>query len=235
MAKKYSEASFLSTKATKHTVKGEEFSFYPVSVGMAFRLKTLAEPLGLALAAVFKTDSKSDVGRKEIVSPTENGAAMQTTIDPISMQLAQFRAAQTNGAVVDFVKALAGEDTQKMLAELVMDSLRDFDKIPPEEFLKVTPLDAIAELLTGVVAANKGVFGPLALKFSTAFNDVKNKVVENLASKAQAAVAAVSAKVGESNLPTDEEIKKMGLTPEGVRLVTDLPMEPSPTPATSVT
>lgn len=194
MARKYNEASFLSTNAVESIVKGKKENFYPVSVGMAFRLKTLAEPLGLALASVFKTDTKNDVGRKEIISPTDSGPAMQTTIDPVSLPLAQFRAAQTSGAVADFMRAIAGEDTQRMLADLIMDSMRDYEKISVDDFLKITPLDAIPEQVAGVVKANQGVFGPLAQRLSTAFGDVKNKVVEHLTNKAKASVAEVLAK-----------------------------------------
>lgn len=208
MAKNWKSAAFLTSNHIEHEVKGVKEKFYPVSVKMAFKIKTLAEPLANAVMAFFRSDSSQDTGTRETISPVEGTAlvAHQKVTEPISLQLAQFRAAQFASAVKDLFQAGCSEDTQKVLGELVMDSMKEYfgdQKPTAEEFLAETPLDVLPDLIVGMVKANKGVFGPLALKVEKWIGEMKNGLAKTIAEKVKTRIDGAVAS-GESGSPARE-------------------------------
>jgi hypothetical protein len=151
-------------------VMGVEQHFYPVSVGLMFKLRTIGKPLARSLAFLFgKNDN--DVGSKSIFLSREEGLSpdQEITSEPISEGLAKLRLEQKESAIEGIIASLTDETHLEVVGKIIMDSMRDVfpkeeksDRPPAKEFIDTLPLPALTCCLIGVAKANKGVFGPLA-------------------------------------------------------------------------
>lgn len=184
---------------TEQQVGEAVMKFYPVSVGMMFRLKRVVKPLARAIA-VLTNSSDKDTGSifRELGDPIEvegkpfyfkdsngNDRVLRDTesiVEPIDTKLAEVRTAQRAQAVEDLISALSDEETLKTVANIVMDSLRipANERPPATEFINQIEGPILTQMIFGVVAANKGVFGPLAGKMESLFNRAQATVEAKL-------------------------------------------------------
>lgn len=178
------KCSFLSPSGITHKIAGKDYTFYPISVQMAFRLRTMGSKMMAAFGALF-VDTSADVGsHNRIVSDSQGSAVNEITVDPIDPRLAEIRAEHKQKAFQSLFDAIVNDDNKEILAEVVMDSLKDVfgegARPSPDEFLADVPLPVFTEMLIGVFKANKGVLGPLG----EAATDLLNKLVEDGTQKA---------------------------------------------------
>jgi hypothetical protein len=158
---------FLSPKCVQHTIGEGEFeqtlNFYPVSIKVAFRLKTLAKPLAKAIGVLF--NKNMDDTRQESRSYTDEKTGEQgqhLITEAIDIDLAKYRDERKDGAIQQAIEALTDPLNQAVVAELIMDSLRDDCPRRPESadinaFMDSITLDVLIGMLTGVAKANFGV------------------------------------------------------------------------------
>lgn len=158
--------AFLKSPPTEVTVNGELLKFYPLSLNAVHKLKSIGKPVAKALSMVF-VDTKADVGKniKEVTNPVDRITMTETTIDPISPDLAKLREAQRSQGIEEIMSALTDPATMRDVVHVIMDSLRDDFPTRSEtevaDFISKTDVPTVVELLQGVVKANAGVFSPL--------------------------------------------------------------------------
>lgn len=163
-AKWKESAGFLSQEPIEHTVNGNKVKFYPVSVGYAFKLKTLAKPIAAGLTVLFANE-KNDTGTIE--RTVDDGR--EIIMEALRPEMADARIRQRQAAVEGIVDALMDESNRNTLGSLIIDSIYrgiwgSRDACPPaQEFMgdEGIPLPDLTDLLIGVALANKGIFGPL--------------------------------------------------------------------------
>lgn len=166
--------SFIVPDFITHKVGGEDHHFYPISIGLVFKIKTLAEPLAEALSVIF-SDTDTDSGSKS--RRIKDGTADITEMEghPISVELAKLRVEQRSGAYRKLIESVA--DNRDLFAEIIMDSMRDVwprtEKIPAVEFHNNVPAPAVAQMVMGVIKANKGILGPLAPTLERLMDEAK--------------------------------------------------------------
>lgn len=165
--------SFLSPKCIKHTIGEGEMSqainFYPVSVRVAFRLKSMAKPLAQAISALFtrNRDDCRQMSRKFKDPGGEEGE--ETTVEAIDLALARYRDERRDKAIEQMIEAFADPQNQMIVAELLMDSMRDICPRNPtaedlQQFIASLTVDTLFGMLTGVAKANFGVLEGNVLK-----------------------------------------------------------------------
>lgn len=181
---------------TEYEINGTAQKFYPINVVLVFRLRTAATKLVRAISAIL-ADTKKDFKTYEAVTskPKGDGTIERILqIDPLSVEMAKYRDEQRAAAWSGAVDALTDEDTQLILAEIVMSSLRDVfkdAKVTPKQFIAETPAPVFAQTVIGAIKANKDVFGPLADKASSLFKQLEGAVTSKLAEPAAAEIEAV--------------------------------------------
>lgn len=170
--------TFLDKPRTKKSdVQGQEMTFYPVTVGALFHLRTPAKAIGKALAAIFTNTSRDTASV---------GDATTTRVEAVSPELAQMRLVSQQKAIDEVVDAFSDDKNIGNLGYLIMDSLQEVfprgnpDNPPPEEFIKTLPGPAVFDMLVGVAKANEGLFGPLVPKLRGAFSKVEQAVRSKL-------------------------------------------------------
>jgi hypothetical protein len=197
--------TFLEPKSTPHEVGGKKLNFYPMSIGLAFKLKSIGKPLGAALSVLF-TNDKNDAGTKIRLVANEHGTQDSEQIgEPISPELAALRLKQKSDAISNLIDAITADSTQELLGTVIMDSLRDqFKDSRPstEEFVTNVHMPQLVEMLIGVAKANKGVFGPLTGEFETALDKARKAVGDKLGATSPAVSNSPSAQV--SNVASPE-------------------------------
>ena len=201
MANWQDKLSCFSPNYIEHTVVGQKLHFYPVSVGMAFKLRTIGRPLAKSLTVLFSSND-NDHGTKDIqVQNDQGGQDRQIIIEPITDGLARIRHDQKIEAVDSLIEALTSDENAKVMADIFMDSLRE--EFPPEkpnerppglEFMAKMPIAVLGGMSIGVMQANKDVFGPLTEKVAQAASAAVEKVV----GERTAAVEQATAKVAEA-------------------------------------
>ena len=173
MSKWTDKASFISPRFEEHAIDGVTLRFYPVSVGLAFKLRDLAKPVAAAMAVLF-ADEKRDQGTVNRTIPSEfknadGSVAMgsEFIMEPSAPSVIEKRTDRRSKAVADAIDALTCDSSRLLLGEIIMDSLRDEfprgskDNPPVAEFMSQLSCTALPQLLLGVVKANKEVLGPL--------------------------------------------------------------------------
>ena len=162
-------------------VAGEQVNFYACSVGAAFQVQSIVRPIAAALAILFASrdkdveveqhkfhDFRGTEGSAENASLGASGDHVITRA--ISPQLAEIRQRDTERAISDLIEAFTMEKNQRVLARLLMDSMRDLyptvrQKKPtdPEldQFIAGVDTTALAQMLKGLAKANKELFSPL--------------------------------------------------------------------------
>lgn len=202
MSKNWKDSlNFGEPTASSHKVGGRDTDFFPVSVGMMFKLRRLAGPIAKALA-ILTAGSSKDTGHiyRQVGEPItdENGKPIlvgqgdnvstirdtETIAEAITPDLAAFRSRERQGAVEDLLVALTEEKSLATMADIIMDSLRmpKADRPPASEFFGPEGIttDLLPDLIAGVAKANKGVFGPLAEKLSPLFTQAQQVLEEKL-------------------------------------------------------
>lgn len=176
---------FIAKDCIEHPVCGSPQNFYPVSVGTMFRLRGVAQALGAAFAVLFADQSRDTGSRREEVLDEGSVVATNLNVEAISPSLAEYRTNSRRGAIQSVIEAIMSESGMSVVAELVMDSMRD--KFPPnasksKEAIKeftdsVTPA-ATYDMLVGLAKANKGMFGPLGEKMASLLGRVEEALAK---------------------------------------------------------
>jgi len=163
-----------------HRVGEQDIKFYPVSLGMMFKLKAIATPIARSITTLF---SKKDEDTTRRIVSLKSGDS-ETHIGAVSTELATFRDTQQVEAIGKLVETLTDAETLKVLGEIVMDSMRELfppgskkDWPPAAEFCNTVPLPAFGQMLVGVCQANKDVLGPLGETVKTAVGSRLAEVV----------------------------------------------------------
>lgn len=171
------------TQAEKHTIGTHEVLFYPISVSMLFQLKPIAKPLLAALSDLFTAHEKL-VGLTQRDMRDKDGSGLVETIETaMSPEMAEYAADRQRRAVEELVEKLLDEKNKLVLANLIIDSARDFfegetiDIATRQEFINGLDLPVAVEFVIGIAKANKKVFNP----FMTALPKNVQKRVRDLA------------------------------------------------------
>lgn len=156
-----------TSKGTVRAVEGQDISFYPVSGHVALMLRAVARPVAKLISHL--TDNSRDGDRRVkhsmFESATDKGA--NTDMEPVTLDVIQFRANQRSGAIDEFLESLFSEEVLQVLGCLIIDSMRPRDDIAPPDaaeggkFARGLDLPIMRQYLAGVVAANGAAFGPL--------------------------------------------------------------------------
>lgn len=165
---------------TPHKVLGKDQNFYPVSVDLAFTLRRIAKQAAKALGHVF-SNKRNDTRTTDQTLTQKDGTVNRTTVcESLSVEMAEYRDNQQAMSWADTVDTIADPESMKIIAVLIIDSLRDVfpeGKRPNAEvFLKKTPLTAITAMVVGVCKANKDVFGPLAERVGLHLSNLENVI-----------------------------------------------------------
>ncbi len=174
-----------ASDGVEHSVMGSKFTFYPISSGKIFKLKKLAGPIGKLLDTLQK-NTNSTSSKISRMGETETEGAVETietnAIDP---KLEEQMALRRQFAIAELIEALTDDKNIGAVGDLILDSIKDTyprgDAGNPtgSEFIETLPLPALADIVIGVVEANKEVFGPLGGKIKDAINEkMKNLTPE---------------------------------------------------------
>lgn len=177
--------SCFSPNYVAHDVSGEELRFYPISVGLAFKLRTIGKPLARSLAVLFGNKDQDHGTKDTEVTNTDGSKDRQVSIEPITEGLAKIRFEQRVEAIDGIITALTDEQNAAVVGEIIMDSLADVFKKserkewpPVMEFINTMPLPVLGGMLMGVIKANQEVFGPLAGKVTEAAESAVARIAE---------------------------------------------------------
>lgn len=184
MANWQDKLSCFSPNFVEHEVGGQKLHFYPVSVGMAFKLRTIGRPLARSLTVLFG-NNENDHGTRDIqVENSSGGHDREIIIEPITEGLAKIRHEQKVMAVDSLIEALTSDENSQVLSNIIMDSLREQfppdqpnERPPASEFIGVMPVPVLGGMLMGIMHANKDVFGPLTEKVVLAASAAVDKVM----------------------------------------------------------
>jgi hypothetical protein len=158
-------AGFLSPKFVEHEVAGAKIKFWPISVGKAVRLKTVAAPLVDALVILFGgylDQANTQISRRY---PTEDGEGSETRVEAMSIETLTLRNGQRSGAIAKAIEALTQPESLAVIGEVLKDSMREVfedDKTPPLEIAAALSPAELRQALAGLARANAEVFGPFA-------------------------------------------------------------------------
>lgn len=196
MAKNWKEALCYSTPSYyEHKVNNQLQRFYPVSVGLLFKLRRTASNVIKAISDMFVSVA-SDSKR---IDSTTTGRDVERTIvvEPITLEMAKYRDQQKSEAWSKIIESITDEETMSLLAEIIMDSMREVfaEGAPnPAEFLKETKLPTLVQMVVGVAKGNQDVFGPLASKVGSVLSNLEKAASSKLTeyTEAKAAVAAAA-------------------------------------------
>jgi len=197
------EKSFLKPKCIEHEVNEELLKFYPVSLGVIFQLKEVLKPLAFGLASIF-TDKGSDRG---YTSTSDKDGFEQTIVNPIGVDLARLRAEEKQKAILDFLEAFSDIKSRNAMGRLVMDSLREefgrrLEHKDVTDFIESVDADSLVQLLTGVVRANKGVFGP----FGDMIGKMFSKNIERMKNQTEMEMEMETETAEKKNSPVDHSL-----------------------------
>lgn len=195
------ELCYTAPKGHEHVVNGKAQKFYPVSVGLVFKLKTTARKTTKAMAAIFANNSK-DVRVTDNTMSGANGGIERTVVtEQVDLGIAKYRDEQRQTALSDAIDALTENETLELVAEIIMDSMADVFKKDengkvieptPATFVAKTKLTTMAQMVVGVAKGNQDVFGPLASKVSSFLGDLEKVVTAKIAALTEEKVAKSS-------------------------------------------
>lgn len=168
-----------SSKAITQKVNGEDRSFYPISLRVAFNLQSVAKPLARALTTLL-SPTKQDTGLVTEDYVDQGATVQKTTRTSISLELAELRSRQRADAVQGLVEELLNAKNIAILGELFLDALtpprdrKSGEREPAEcdAFMAQVDLGALIDLFQGVARANASVFGALGEKLARQANEV---------------------------------------------------------------
>lgn len=192
--------AFVNVHGVPHKVNGIDVDFYPLSSVMLFKLESAAKPLAEGLSALFQ-NVKNDHSFEDRRFGKDGGDGQEFVSHAVDEKIARLRYEQREAAIEKISRALFAPESQQLLVNIIMDSMRDV--FPPEqkkawppaqEFLAATPGEALVEMLIGVGKANKGLLGPLALNLDST---MLKGLGQSLASRVGAFEAAEDAKTAQ--------------------------------------
>jgi len=168
--------TFRDKRSIKHAVSGQEFRFYPNRMALLTEARDLSAPIAKAINTLF-ADQSRDSG-SAVKRQFEGDFSLEDIkTEPISIEMAEHRMAERNGAIETILNTLADSRSIILLGRLFMDSLRDdFDYARDrkasevEEFLfgedgedgneyEGLDMPVLVELFQGWMKANASVFG----------------------------------------------------------------------------
>lgn len=175
--------TFLDPTYIEHEVLGETRRFYPARLKTAFKLKSVGRPLARAFSTLF-SDTSADNGKIYKDMRGEDGTmGSETVIEPMSIEMARMRHEQRAQAIEDMIHQFTDDKNARLVAEIILDSLRDeytwkqseanenrvlIDEASISQIVDELDLSAFMDLLKGVALANKEVFGPMGEKMAQA-------------------------------------------------------------------
>ncbi len=167
--------TFRDRVVVEHEVCGETFRFSPNRIGMFRELRDLSAPVTEALTVLFADKSRDSGTSVKTVSDGEDFLQEDCATQPLTIEMAKFRADEQTDAISKLVNTIADERNQILIGRLIMDSLRgDFPYArnrsakDVEEFLFGSDGDddwsgidmaVMVELTIGWIKANAKVFG----------------------------------------------------------------------------
>lgn len=167
-------ASYLDPKSIEFEINGEIKKFYPTSLKAALRLRAVAKAFMTAILAFIQ--QMNDWNGAQIVESQEEtpeGGKFKKTesITPgRHHEVVKLRAEQQERAVQTSIDSLVDAASTGVVAELIVDSMRDDfpeerkdDKKFRAACKKIEEVDIkiLSQLLQGVALANKDLFDPL--------------------------------------------------------------------------
>ena len=165
----------------EHNVGDKSHNFYQTSAWMALRLKSLGASVAKLLGLIFSNDKDNTI----VYRQAENFS--ETINEAINPALADTRFKQKENAAESVIEALMSDKNAFVVADLIMDSMRDdFSRVTkerpsPGEFLQETPLPALVDMLMGVAKANKDALGPLkSLLSDLNWQEIKTGVADRM-------------------------------------------------------
>lgn len=172
--------SFIAPKYIEHeieTANGKSiFRFYPASVGKLFFMRSLSKSLISNLHYLFTTNPYSDFDRTTRQFQDGN----ESTMRPLT-EVMEKRAVMNREAIERIIDCLLHEDNLKVIAEIIIDSLRDVTpKMTAEEFVQEVDVTVLPDFLMGVAKANKKLFGPFGEALTKAMNLFRQRLNEKL-------------------------------------------------------
>jgi len=182
-----------ASKATTIEIEGQAIDFYPVSGDAALMLKAVARPIARILAFITSPDGQKDQHFKQVVQKDaktgEEYAVVET--QPISLDLAQYRARQRAEAIDQFINDLMSEEVRTAIGCVIIDSMRpreDDAELAPARgaaFARKLDLSVLKQYLSAVAKANGALFGPLAGQAASLKEAAAKILAEKVASLGQ--------------------------------------------------
>jgi len=193
-----------ASNGVSRTVMGTDYQFFPVSAGKLFKLKKLAGPIGKLLDSLQK-NTNSTSSKISRMNETETEGAVETietnAIDP---KLEEQMALRRQFAITELIEALTDDRNIAAVGDLLIDSIKetfprgDAGNPSGAEFIQSLPLPALADMVIGVVEANKEVFGPLGGKIK---DEIEQRMKTSLTPDPEPEPEPKDAEEGESNHP----------------------------------
>lgn len=157
--------SLMRRKTITREIDGQSFTFHPVTIQLFFDLKTVLEPMWIAIQnLVVKKDSDVTNTIEHLKRP--DGSIEQTThIGQITPEMAKFRADRADSAARACVEALLSGESRLGVGRVFADLLRsDFGPNPSDddviEFMNDLDLPMTFELLGGFLEVNASMLAP---------------------------------------------------------------------------
>jgi hypothetical protein len=178
VAKSWEDVLCYSTPSyEEHEVNGKMQKFYPISVGLIFEFRRTGARVVKAVSDLF-VNIGHDHRTNDKLTRAGGGEERTITLEPVSLEIAEFRDKQRAEAWVTAFQAVTDKETINLLFQVVMDSMADAfpkdaqgkftaDAPTPEELAAKTKLPTLVQMVVGTAKANKDVFGPLAQTVSS--------------------------------------------------------------------
>jgi len=206
-------------KSVSRRVGDKDLTFYPVSPGMLFNLRRVAEPVAKVVAGFMGGDEAKDAGYENRVikmHDDEGRPEEQTHVKtvPPTLDVVQYRDQQRSQRITEAIEALTSDQAQGVFGQIILDSLRPRDdrNQPTEaegrEFFCSISSDLLPGYCHGLLDANKEVLGPFVEKVA--------EMRKTLDGRMEDAVARASTRTSPSTLSDDGDEKTTATEPASV-------------------
>lgn len=186
----------LSPFFVEREIAGSMFKFYPNSVRVAARLGDTIADLSAHISVLLSNTQRDQGSVHEEVKDAEGMTVTKTSVQPINPDLAKLRVEKRATAVKKATEKLTSPQNRMILAELLMDSLRDdYDRGKNrtsedlQELVDGMEIPVLMEFLAGLVAANAKVFGDLGKTLKDALGEQLGGALGGLLAQAPQEVA----------------------------------------------
>lgn len=174
--------SFFKVAGCPHRVNGVEVIFYPLSTAILLQCESVGKDVVSAFAELFQNTSHDHAAT--VRKFNDGDEVISEAIAPETIRL---RSEQRVRAVEKIFNNLSSKKTQELVANIIMDSMKESfpnkrDWPPCDELLGAMPLPVFVDIMFGVAKANKGTFDP----FVTALGlPPVSQLVQSLVSRIQ--------------------------------------------------